>query len=50
MPTLHLTLVEGDFEGDVYFPVPVLDSPDWIMSSTRNTGRPMPRTRTTRLT
>lgn len=26
---IHLTLVEGDFEGDVSFPVDPLDSPDW---------------------
>ena len=31
-PTLHVTLVEGDFEGDVFFPVPVIGSPDWIMT------------------
>jgi dihydrofolate reductase len=28
-PTIHLTLVEGDFTGDVYFPATVLDSPAW---------------------
>jgi len=27
--SIHLTLVEGSFEGDVFFPVPVLGSPDW---------------------
>jgi dihydrofolate reductase len=27
--TMHLTLVEGQFEGDVYFPVNPLKSPDW---------------------
>ena len=26
---IHLTLVEGDFEGDAYFPVDLLGSPDW---------------------
>jgi dihydrofolate reductase len=28
-PTIHLTLVEGQFEGDVFFPVSVLGSPRW---------------------
>jgi dihydrofolate reductase len=28
-PTIHLTLVEGTFTGDVFFPAAVLDSPDW---------------------
>src|SRR5208283_4034877 len=28
-PTIHLTLVEGTFRGDVFFPAAVLDSPDW---------------------
>jgi dihydrofolate reductase len=27
--SIHLTLVEESFEGDVFFPVPVLGSPDW---------------------
>jgi dihydrofolate reductase len=31
-PTLHVTLVEGDFEGDVYFPVPLVRSPEWIVT------------------
>lgn len=31
-PTLHVTVVEGDFEGDVYFPVPVIGSPEWIIT------------------
>lgn len=26
---IHLTLVEGRFEGDVFFPEPVMDSPGW---------------------
>lgn len=26
---IYLTVVEGEFEGDAYFPVSVLDSPDW---------------------
>jgi dihydrofolate reductase len=26
---IHLTLVEGEFEGDAYFPVDLLDSPEW---------------------
>ncbi len=28
-PSIHLTLVEGHFPGDVYFPAQILDSPDW---------------------
>jgi dihydrofolate reductase len=28
--TIHLTLVKGEFEGDAFFPVPVIGSPDWI--------------------
>ena len=28
-PTIHLTLVEGHFKGDVFFPAPILHSPDW---------------------
>ncbi len=28
-PTIHLTLVEGAFTGDVFFPAAVLDSPEW---------------------
>ena len=28
-PTIHLTLVEGRFPGDVYFPAPLLHSPNW---------------------
>jgi dihydrofolate reductase len=28
-PTIHLTLVEGDFTGDIFFPAAVLDSPAW---------------------
>jgi dihydrofolate reductase len=28
---LHVTLVEGQFTGDVYFPSPVLDSPTWTV-------------------
>jgi dihydrofolate reductase len=27
--TIHLTLVEGRFEGDVFFPAPLLHSPGW---------------------
>lgn len=27
--TIHLTLVEGHFEGDVFFPASILSSPDW---------------------
>jgi dihydrofolate reductase len=27
--TIHLTLVEGTFEGDTFFPANVLESPDW---------------------
>ncbi|WP_165065901.1 dihydrofolate reductase [Paludisphaera rhizosphaerae] len=27
--TIHLTLVAGDFEGDAFFPIDPLDSPDW---------------------
>ncbi len=27
--TIHLTLVEGNFDGDVHFPEPVLDTPGW---------------------
>jgi dihydrofolate reductase len=27
--TIHLTLVEGTFEGDTFFPAKVLESPDW---------------------
>jgi dihydrofolate reductase len=27
--TVYLTIVEGIFEGDVFFPVTLLDSPDW---------------------
>jgi dihydrofolate reductase len=27
--TVYLTIVEGIFEGDVFFPVTPLDSPDW---------------------
>jgi dihydrofolate reductase len=30
-PTIHLTLVEGAFEGDVYFPAAVLGSPKWTV-------------------
>jgi dihydrofolate reductase len=26
---VYLTIVEGDFEGDTFFPVRMLDSPDW---------------------
>ncbi len=26
---VYLTIVEGDFEGDVFFPVTLVDSPDW---------------------
>lgn len=26
---VHLTLVEGDFEGDTFFPADLLDSPEW---------------------
>jgi dihydrofolate reductase len=28
-PSIHLTLVEGSFPGDVYFPAQLLQSPDW---------------------
>ncbi len=28
-PLIHLTLVEGDFSGDVYFPAQLLGSPAW---------------------
>lgn len=28
-PIIHLTLVEGRFEGDVFFPAPLLNSPVW---------------------
>ncbi len=28
-PTIHLTLVEGAFTGDVFFPAVVFDSPAW---------------------
>jgi dihydrofolate reductase len=28
--TIHLTLIEGHFPGDVFFPEQVLDSPDWV--------------------
>jgi dihydrofolate reductase len=31
--TIYLTLVEGDFVGDAYFPERLLDSPDWIRIS-----------------
>ena len=31
-PTLHVTLVEGNFDGDVYFPLPVIGSPDWLVT------------------
>lgn len=31
-PTLHITLVEGDFTGDTYFPEPVMGSPDWALT------------------
>src|SRR5262249_44434513 len=27
--TAHVTLVEGDFEGDTFFPARLLDSPEW---------------------
>ncbi len=27
--TIHLTLVEGEFDGDAFFPIDSLDSPDW---------------------
>jgi dihydrofolate reductase len=27
--TVHLTLVEGQFEGNVFFPAPLLNSPGW---------------------
>ncbi|MFO0891900.1 MAG: dihydrofolate reductase [Isosphaeraceae bacterium] len=30
--TIHLTLVEGEFRGDVFFPQPILGSPDWKVS------------------
>jgi dihydrofolate reductase len=26
---IHLTTVEGDFDGDVFFPMTLMDSPDW---------------------
>lgn len=25
----HVTLVDGAYEGDTYFPIPLLDSPEW---------------------
>ncbi len=28
-PAIHLTLVEGSFSGDVYFPAVLLQSPEW---------------------
>ncbi len=28
-PTIHLTLIEGTFTGDVFFPATVLGSPEW---------------------
>ncbi len=28
-PTIHVTLVEGSFTGDSFFPAVVLDSPEW---------------------
>ncbi len=28
-PTIHLTLVEGAFKGNVFFPAVVLDCPEW---------------------
>ena len=28
-PTIHVTLVEGSFPGDTFFPAAVLDSPAW---------------------
>jgi dihydrofolate reductase len=31
-PALHVTVVEGEFDGDVYFPVPVLGSPFWVVT------------------
>jgi dihydrofolate reductase len=31
--TIHLTLVEGEFVGDTYFPEPILDSPGWMRIS-----------------
>jgi dihydrofolate reductase len=30
--TAHVTLVGGDFEGDVFFPAPLLGSSEWIVS------------------
>jgi dihydrofolate reductase len=30
-PTIHLTLVEGHFEGDVFFPAPLLNSSGWTV-------------------
>ena len=30
-PTIHLTLVEGTFTGDVFFPVALLGSPAWAV-------------------
>jgi dihydrofolate reductase len=29
---LHATVVKGEFTGDVFFPVPVLDSPEWTVA------------------
>ncbi len=29
--TIHLTLVEGDFEGDTFFPIDQIQPPDWIL-------------------
>ena len=47
-PTIHLTLVEGTFTGDVFFPA--YCNLRRGKSSAKKSGRPTPRTRTTRAT
>jgi dihydrofolate reductase len=34
--TIHLTLVEGTFDGDTFFPVDLLASPDWEVAHEEN--------------
>jgi len=29
----HVTLIDGQFTGDTYFPFPILDSPEWVASA-----------------